>query len=932
MAVCVVILIGIGCVALSEDNPGNVPGFGVAFFNNAPPLVSPTVGSINGEQEWRPIFVNNKPGFAMPEPRDLNYALYSDVNTARKGQYKHSAYSWEAGLPSVLPWPGQDLFILGKGPSTVWRRYGQTLYYQVNQSPIVLPLEFSLPPQVVMPDMFGTLSKTEWNSSSIGGYAGLPNAGSWGVFNDVATFWHDQPAGNAGGTGAKLGTLGVGLFVGFLIVECFATIEYDNLVRALNAQALKLYHASLLPQAQAPAYFSLRDPGLNQPVILERDIPNYSAPAGIDSNDLVAPSSNAVGGFTMRSGEATSSTFSLEQGFQHAGKLVTINKAFTSASIPFQFVLRVNTDDAGNATHKIKGRFYLRVLLPAIAGDPSTPARWVDLDVAGIKNWLQEPSELIPNATTFDGGLLDTGSYEQLSYADEGTQDLLVAWSGEVILRALDFGVDRFEKVQFGLEADSILDEYNIDEISSNVFTTSDATLTVQPLFSRNLAEAGPWKETTTGNAVLFRPDASFLPSNTTDATYTWDFGDETPLETSTVTNWQDASQDEQEPSVQHAFAMPGTYTVSLKVDPNVPNDAENRALFNSEYWGFSYDICKVHVTPGTDLPEGESPPDCIVCSNVQFEPGLQEIIVRWYTNWPTTSLVQWLPCDPNFVGPPAPAGNDRENRFTWDHEVTVDRSFPHTDDWCLKIGGRVWGAEEAGYVYAEACVYAEPSQEYESIRGGTYWWQVPVQLEEGHPQGSRGDEADSTQGSERTVWNLPQDFSSGQGVNNWYYYRRSSGAYVELSWDSNISPWGNQSYSSWNGGARFLWITGPPQAAAIQTGEGSDTAIGWQAPRTGTVSIAATMTAVSVGREYTSWCGPKCDDGIYFSIRKGSGIIAGPAHVLHGNVDQQRQTLYVTTAVEAGDFIYFYQARGNWQDVDAAYYNFTITYLEESR
>ena len=43
-----------------------------------------------------------------------------------------------------------------------------------------------------------------------------------------------------------------------------------------------------------------------------------------------------------------------------------------------------------------------------------------------------------------------------------------------------------------------------------------------------------------------------------------------------------------------------------------------------------------------------------------------------------------------------------------------------------------------------------------------------------------------------RNVWNLPADFSSVQGQDNWYYYRVSSGSYVPLVWDPYVNGLGH--------------------------------------------------------------------------------------------------------------------------------------------
>lgn len=174
----------------------------------------------------------------------------------------------------------------------------------------------------------------------------------------------------------------------------------------------------------------------------------------------------------------------------------------------------------------------------------------------------------------------------------------------------------------------------------------------------------------------------------------------------------------------------------------------------------------------------------------------------------------------------------------------------------------------------------------------------------------------------------LPRDFSGTQGANGWYYLSATQpGRYQELNFTNSVVPWGVQKYYCWAGNARYLQITGVDGGAFIQTGEGKDTAVAWQAPRAGVVEVFGMMIATSTANTYNSWMGPKGDDGITFSILKGQTVIAGPARVLHGA--EQLQALTAVTPVAPGERIVFYQARGNWQDGDAAYYCFTVHYVD---
>lgn len=178
----------------------------------------------------------------------------------------------------------------------------------------------------------------------------------------------------------------------------------------------------------------------------------------------------------------------------------------------------------------------------------------------------------------------------------------------------------------------------------------------------------------------------------------------------------------------------------------------------------------------------------------------------------------------------------------------------------------------------------------------------------------------------DRSTWSLPADYSGVQGGNDWYYYSGGQGAYQPLAYDTTVAPWPDRVQPSWNGDARFLEIAGPPEAY-IQTGEGADTAVGWKAPRSGSITVTGRMTATSTSETYGAWCGPECDDGITFSILHGTEAVADPVRILHGDPVDQGHTITASFDVVAGDFVYFTQERGRWQDADAARYDFSVEY-----
>jgi uncharacterized repeat protein (TIGR01451 family) len=199
-------------------------------------------------------------------------------------------------------------------------------------------------------------------------------------------------------------------------------------------------------------------------------------------------------------------------------------------------------------------------------------------------------------------------------------------------------------------------------------------------------------------------------------------------------------------------------------------------------------------------------------------------------------------------------------------------------------------------------------------------------------------------QSAQTATYNLPRQFSSTQGNNNWYYYEAFGvGSYNQTTWTNCISPWGCGTAYKWGGGNSYFEIDGRdplnwllPGASAhfVQTGEGSDAAIGWQAPQAGMIRIAAMLNTAApeplAGADCWSGTGCPTDDGVWLSIWKGGTLLAPEQRAFHGKGGDPRvpAALISTGApVAAGDIIYFYVRRGNWQDSDGAFYSFTVSY-----
>jgi hypothetical protein len=189
--------------------------------------------------------------------------------------------------------------------------------------------------------------------------------------------------------------------------------------------------------------------------------------------------------------------------------------------------------------------------------------------------------------------------------------------------------------------------------------------------------------------------------------------------------------------------------------------------------------------------------------------------------------------------------------------------------------------------------------------------------------------------------YNLPRQYSSSQGDNNWFYYYGTPSSHSQLTWDNYVEPWGTLPRYDWNGGPtntgpRYLEFIGRDLTdwtqigagdcnGVLQPGENADITIGWQAPTTGTVYISAMLNAAFQYADAVS----SNDDGVYFYVYDVD-TLAGQVHVFRGNNEENRiHNANITTSVNvsAGDFIYFWMNRGNWQDADGMYYSFTVSY-----
>lgn len=657
---CVVIcLAAVMAAGLAAADCAARPGFGLAYLSNAEPVSAAPIGHSPTDWEWRPLHVNDNGHFEMP----VYPTLVGKLN------YWFSASSWKTHLSTSCPWPTSELYLHGQGPSATWRRYQSTLYYQINNA--------AIPNPQAVPGY--TVADSYYNRYASGGTIpanALPSnwyldplrrmvvesvmncsndIDTWGMYDDLTTLFEDCP----GKAASSMGAGGTILYLLFLVAEYAMIVSYDDMVRNLEQQA-ELYRSYFAPADHN--FFSLYDPAQGRVTIVRRKVPNYSVPSGAEAS--VAPTRDCVGAFALSSDQAASTIRS----DSYRTKTVTISESFTTASVPFQLALEAEDASAASGS-KLSGRFQVRVHAPAGGNQPE---RWFAFGVAGTPEgqWLapwafvtqknnQSAWNSLTNGTDYAG---TNGTNVSTTFAAGGQNNLSINWSGELIIRAADFGVDRLDKLELTVATEA------------RGGMKSTARVCLQPIFSRNIAEAGPSRTTTVGSAVSFSAEADALPSNAQSTTYTWDFGDG---QTTTGQN------------VSHTFTQPGIYDVLLKTDPQVASSAPNKdLLFNDTYHGFSYDTCRVSVgTSGGGTLSSTDP--SVTFSDLVITATSDTITAAWKTNPATTSRLEWSVLAPDFAGPPAPgdAGTVLNNNSVTSHQLILSGRSPGRT-YYLHVGG----------------------------------------------------------------------------------------------------------------------------------------------------------------------------------------------------------------------------------------------------
>jgi hypothetical protein len=158
---------------------------------------------------------------------------------------------------------------------------------------------------------------------------------------------------------------------------------------------------------------------------------------------------------------------------------------------------------------------------------------------------------------------------------------------------------------------------------------------------------------------------------------------------------------------------------------------------------------------------------------------------------------------------------------------------------------------------------------------------------------------------SDEDEYNLERSYASTQGHDGWYTYTEQNGSYVPMSWNAEDERWhGVNTYN-------LVWAPGRihPDANA--------TAIGWQAQKTGTIRLTGNPRKVDTG-----------NDGIRVKIMKNDQQIwpASDWQTISGN-DKVGVKYDFTTAVNAGDMIYFVVDKNQTTYNDGAYWNPCVSY-----
>jgi hypothetical protein len=649
------------------DDKKPVAPYGLVFYDNAVPA-----GLDATDWKWRAIYATKpdakqhvwKPPTTVSGPVKppvdpgtewsirplfpLDYYLYAKSRQAHDNWLNKIKAKPAGGRPAG--W-GPSC-VNGQPPTSVWRLYDRTLFEQdtgapfapdkdvpgyepktYNVSRYVTPgtLDFNQIPANWWADEFQR-QKVLMLAACITGNFYLEDywatSAEWGHLWDCE--YNSEIQHTPIASGEALGAQGVSFSIGMLIFEYALAYTYEDHVIRLEEEAKKAWAKARAEwvEREKTVYLNGTDGRLNLPVIARREIPNYPVPK--DVSYQIPASRNAVGGFMMETAEVAA-------GGQAAEKVVSIEREFTTAAVPFQFTVETSTDRVEAAASdplaaaEVAGRLFVRLHVPAGAGRGA--GAWVEVDgsdrlaVAGTAT--QPDGDKFVNPWAFVRAR-DADPYFKQGGSPGGRRFLALSWAGVLTVRASDFQVDCFDRIELRIRAQVRTPAGPaVGPVPPAEQAKARARVAVQPVLSRNIARilgAGDGRKCFAYNQVTLQADTSLMPLDTTRASFTWNWGDGSKEE---AVKLSPGSGGVFPPVMgKHYYQKAGDYDVVLKVDPTLPKDAPHAAIFNDPDRGYSCASVRLKAaspapTTAQETPEIDTQKARKVMDLPKLEPGL---------------------------------------------------------------------------------------------------------------------------------------------------------------------------------------------------------------------------------------------------------------------------------------------------------------------